>query len=114
MAQRREAKRIPPKTPTTRLYEGILHLHTEDEIKRFLTDLLSPSELDDVNKRFHIASLLKEGLSQREVADKVRRTWRKASTTTVTKTKQILDGPRSTGGVDLVLERLQRRPKIQP
>ena len=113
MAQQRQARRPQKQTPQTRLYEGILHLHTQDEIKRFLTDILSPSELEDVNKRFHIAGLLKQGLSQREVADKVRRTWRKASTTTVTKTKPILDGPRSAGGVDLVLQRLQTRPKIE-
>lgn len=80
------------------LYEIIGSLKNIDELKLFLKDILTSSELRMVKRRWHIATLLAKGLDIRDVAFKT-----KTSTTTVSKIKKIMEEGR--GGLNLALER---------
>jgi TrpR-related protein YerC/YecD len=61
-------------------------LKNDKEVKNFLRDLLTPSEIDEFSQRYHIARLLwKTDDSYQEIAKKA-----KASTTTVTRVSQWL------------------------
>lgn len=68
------------------LYEIFNELKSVEEIKAFLKDILSSSELRMIKKRWHIASLLRTGLDIRTVAQETQ-----SSTQTVGKIKRILE-----------------------
>lgn len=80
------------------LYESFSALKTIDELKNFIKDILTKSELRMLKRRWHIANLLMDGLDIRSVAQKSR-----SGTQTVIKIKQILEDGR--GGLVLALER---------
>lgn len=80
------------------LYEIINNLKNVEEIKPFLKDILTSSELRMLKRRWHIASLLFEGNDVRAVAMKS-----KTSTQTVSKIKKILE--EGHGGLKLALEK---------
>lgn len=86
------------------LYEVINNLKNVEEIKPFLKDILTKSELRMIKRRWHVATLLAEGLGIREVADKS-----KTSTATVSKIKQVLE--EGYGGLKLAIERSRLREK---
>ncbi len=86
------------------LYEIIGSLKNTDEIKLFIKDILMPSELRMLKRRWHIANLLYDGMKLRDVA----RT-SKTSTQTVSKIKSILEGER--GGLALAIERVRTQMK---
>lgn len=67
-------------------YEILNSLKTVDEVKNFLKDILTLSELRMIKRRWHIAGLLFEGLDIRTVAYKS-----KTSTQTVSKIKRVLE-----------------------
>lgn len=75
-----------------------------DELKRFLKDILTSSELRMIKRRWHIANLIMEGLDIRTVALRS-----KSSTQTVSKIKRILD--EGYGGLKLALERMEVKIK---
>ncbi len=53
------------------LIEHFLSLRTEKELKTFMSAILTPKELDEIPKRLEIVRLLKRGMSQRQIADKL-------------------------------------------
>ncbi|HUD09375.1 MAG TPA: YerC/YecD family TrpR-related protein [Patescibacteria group bacterium] len=86
------------------LYEIIGTLKNTEEIKLFMKDILMPSELRMLKRRWHIANLLYDGMKLRDIA----RT-SKTSTQTVSKIKAILEGER--GGLALAIERARVQMK---
>jgi len=74
--------------------------------KKFLCDLLTPSEMRMIKRRWHIATLLHQGRSVRQVAseagvgtDTVMRVWQKIK--------------RGTGGLKKALSFLPKKEKLQ-
>ena len=53
------------------LVETILSLKKESIALAFLQNILTPAELDEIAIRLQIVKLLKKGISQREVAEKL-------------------------------------------
>jgi len=87
------------------LYEILNTLKDVDEVKLFVKDILTKSELRMLKRRWHIANLLAQGLDMRSIAQKS-----KSSTQTVTNVKRILE--EGNGGLRLALERaLQKEEK---
>lgn len=50
----------------------LLEMKTETEMKNFLESVLTPKELDSIPKRLEIVRLLKQGLNQRKIAQKLK------------------------------------------
>jgi TrpR-related protein YerC/YecD len=86
------------------LYEIINNLKNVEEIKPFLKDILTSSELRMLKRRWHIANLLIEGNDIRTVAMKS-----KTSTQTVSKIKKILE--EGHGGLANAIERSFEKQK---
>jgi TrpR-related protein YerC/YecD len=81
------------------LYRAFTQLRTPDEARRFLEDILTIGELDDLVQRLAVARLLYEGQTYEEV---MRRTG--VSNTTISRVRRALF--HGAGGYALVLERL--------
>jgi len=83
------------------LARALLTLQSPQEIRAFLDDLCTPSELRAFAERFRVARLLDEGhLSYRDISERTG-----ASTTTVTRVARFLrEMPHQ--GYRLVLDRL--------
>jgi TrpR-related protein YerC/YecD len=99
------AKQIPvfrdvePIVGLDELADAFLKLRTRDEVRRFLRDLCTRSELEALVHRWQIARLLDEGkFSYLEIADRAG-----GSTATVTRVAEWLR--RGTGGYLTALER---------
>ena len=84
--------------------EAFLAMRTPDELKRFLRDLCTLSELEALAHRWQTARLVDEGVAYHEIAHRV-----PTSTATVTRVAQWLR--HGAGGYRLALERT--RPKGQ-
>ncbi|MBP7774700.1 helix-turn-helix domain-containing protein [Candidatus Woesebacteria bacterium] len=54
------------------LSDEFLKLKTTHEIASFLDALLTPKEIREIPKRLQIIKLLKRGMSQRDVAEKLK------------------------------------------
>lgn len=54
------------------LAEIFLRLKSKKEVIDFLKGLLTPKELEEIPKRLQIVKLLKRGVSQREIARKLK------------------------------------------
>lgn len=67
------------------LAKSFLKLKTEQEVANFLRDLLTIKELEEFGNRLEMARLLKQGMSYKVIAKKL-----KVSTTTVTRTAHWL------------------------
>ena len=67
------------------LSSAFLKLKTEQEVANFLRDLLTIKETEEFSNRLEMAKLLKEGMSYKAIAKKL-----KVSTTTVTRTAHWL------------------------
>jgi len=93
------------------LYEVFEKFENLEDFKRFLRDLLTPTELRMVKKRWHIACLLDEGHNVRQVARQSQ-----VSTGTVMKVKSTLR--RGRGGLARALEltrpERRREPEYRP
>lgn len=83
------------------LAQALLTLQSEAEVRAFLDDLCTPSEIRAFAERFKVARLLDEGqLSYRDIATRTG-----ASTTTITRVARFLrEMPHQ--GYRLVLDRL--------
>ena len=79
------------------LTKAFLKLKTEQEVANFLRDLLTIKELEEFANRLEMAKLLKQGMSYKSIAKKL-----KVSTTTVTRTAHWLF--RGCGGYKKVIE----------
>ena len=84
--------------------EAFLAMRTPDELKRFIRDLCTLSELEALAHRWQTARLVDEGVAYHEIAHRV-----PTSTATVTRVAQWLR--HGAGGYRLALERT--RPKGQ-
>ncbi len=51
------------------LYTAFLTLNSEEEVRQFLLDLCTPSELEAIVDRWWTASLLNEGRSYRDISE---------------------------------------------
>ncbi len=88
----------------TSLHQALLSLKTEDEMRRFLTDLCTPNEIKTFVERWAIARLLEAGaLNYRDIASQTG-----ASTTTVTRVARFLKQEQH-GGYKTVLARIARK-----
>ena len=91
-----------PKEPEIHnLAKGFLCAKNEDELLRFLRDLCTISEIEEMASRFSAAKMLDEKKSIREIAAKTG-----LSTTTVSRVGQWKKSL-GEGGYDLILSRLQ-------
>lgn len=88
------------------LARALLTLQSPQEIRAFLDDLCTPSELRAFAERFRVARLLDEGqLSYRDISERTG-----ASTTTVTRVARFLrEMPHQ--GYRLVLDRMNESTK---
>jgi TrpR-related protein YerC/YecD len=83
------------------LAKGFLCLKEEKEMLKFLRDLCTISELEEMALRFRVAKMLDEKKSIREIAEET-----ELSTTTVSRVSQWKKSL-GAGGYDLVLSRLK-------
>jgi len=79
------------------LAKAFLKLKTEQEVANFLRDILTIKEYEEFANRLEMARLLKQGMSYKAIAKKL-----KVSTTTVTRTAHWLF--RGCGGYEKVLK----------
>jgi TrpR-related protein YerC/YecD len=79
------------------LAESFLKLKSQQEVTNFLRDLLTIKEMEEFANRLEMAKLLKEGMSYKAIAKKL-----KVSTTTVTRTAHWLF--HGCGGYEKVLK----------
>ena len=85
------------------LYEAILLLETPDEVRRFLKDLCTPSELKSFEERWSVAKNLDTGeLSYRQINEKLG-----VSTTTIGRVSRFLVDE-DYNGYRLVLDRIKQ------
>lgn len=83
------------------LYEIFNGLKNIDEVKIFLKDILTRSELRMLKRRWHVANLLMQGLDVRSVARKS-----KTSTQTVSRIKKVFE--EGHGGLLLAIKRVSK------
>ncbi len=79
------------------LAKAFLKLKTEQEVANFLRDLLTIKEIEEFSNRLEMAKLLKQGMSYKAIAKKL-----KVSTATVTRTAHWLF--HGCGGYEKVIE----------
>lgn len=84
----------------TELSDAILALETQEEVRDFLRDLCTISELEAMAHRWAVVQLVDEGLPYLEIAQKTH-----ASTTTVTRVAHWLR--HGEGGYRLALDRMK-------
>lgn len=83
-----------------RLYEAMLHLKTVEECEKFLDDLCTVRELQDISQRLEVAAMLRAGMNYQTISGKTG-----ASTATICRVGKCLNyGP---GGYAMVLERME-------
>ncbi len=56
---------------TTQLATTFLQPKTQSEMSDFLEGILTPKEILDLNQRIEVVKLLKSGMPQRQIAEKV-------------------------------------------
>ncbi|HBL84622.1 MAG: TrpR YerC/YecD [Clostridiales bacterium GWF2_38_85] len=86
----------------TRLCEAFALLRTDDECYRFLTDLCTESELQEMSKRLDAAQKLREGIIYNEIAALTG-----LSTATITRVNRSLRY--GNDGYHMVLDRLSAK-----
>ena len=69
MKQHNEQQRKALKAAAESLYAAFLTLRTPAEVRQFLLDLCTPSELEAIVDRWWAAGLLNEGRSYREISE---------------------------------------------
>src|ERR671937_99400 len=100
-AQSEREHRVEPVFGLDDLADAVLTLESRDEVRRFLRDLCTLTELEAMAHRWQIAQLLDRGrLSYVEIADEVG-----GSTATVTRVAHWLR--HGAGGYRLALDRLR-------
>jgi TrpR-related protein YerC/YecD len=69
MKQHNDDQKTALKAQAQSLYKAFLTLDSEEEVRQFLLDLCTPSELEAIVDRWWTASLLSEGRSYREISE---------------------------------------------
>ncbi len=80
------------------LYAALLTMKNTDEMRRFLRDVLTIQEIEEMTERWKVARLLDEGLSYRTIAEQTG-----MSTTTVGRIARWMHN--GEGGYQLALDR---------
>lgn len=69
MKRHSEPQKQALKASAESLFKAFLTLDTADEVRQFLLDLCTPSELEAIVDRWWTASLLREGRSYRDISE---------------------------------------------
>jgi len=69
MKQHNEQQLEALKVAAESLYKAFLTLEKPAEVRQFLLDLCTPSELEAIVDRWWVASLLREGRSYRDISE---------------------------------------------
>lgn len=69
MKQHNEQQQKALRVAADSLYKAFLTMNTPGEVRQFLLDLCTPSELEAIVDRWWTASLLKEGRSYRNISE---------------------------------------------
>lgn len=69
MKQHSEKQKKALKAAAQSLYGAFLTLEKPEEVRQFLLDLCTPSEVEAIVDRWWTASLLKEGRSYRDISE---------------------------------------------
>ena len=88
----------------TALAETLPQLRDADEALRFLRDLCTINELQELGQRWHVARLLDEGVSYHEISERTG-----ASSATISRVGQWLRYGRD--GYRLMIDRRSRAPR---
>jgi TrpR-related protein YerC/YecD len=102
--QHNDDQRAALKDQAQALYKAFLTLDSEEEVRQFLLDLCTPSELEAIVDRWWTASLLNEGRSYREISDITG-----VSVTTIGRVARFLN--MGEGGYRLALRRERTRQR---
>lgn len=86
------------------MYKAILTLKTVDECKMFFDDLCTVTELQAMEQRYQVASLLEQGLIYNEILEKTG-----ASSATISRVNRSLQF--GEGGYAVVFDRLREQPE---
>ncbi len=73
------------------LVDLILLVENEEDCKKFLIDLLSPTEFESITQRIQIAKMLQDGKKYSEITETT-----KASTTTISRVNKVLGSENNT------------------
>ncbi len=93
-------------TPSTeRLFRAVQCLETEEECRRFLEDICTIREIQDMAQRLDTAILLEEGLNYHEIAQKVG-----ISTATISRVSRALRY--GSGGYREMLDKMKQSGEI--
>lgn len=83
------------------LFDAVLCLNTREECYNFFEDLCTINELLSLSQRFEVASMLKDGNTYLEIADKTG-----ASTATISRVNRSLNY--GNDGYEMILVRLKK------
>ncbi len=83
-------EKFDPRAEIKRISDFITLFKSENEITNFLFEILTDAELITLSKRWRIINLLKQGLTQREIANEL-----KVSLCKVTRGSKILKNKKS-------------------
>ena len=97
---------VEPLSGLDDLVTALLAMRSADELKRFLRDLCTLSELEALSHRWQTARLVDEGVPYHEIAERV-----PTSTATVTRVAQWVR--HGAGGYRLALGRTSARGRIR-
>lgn len=100
MKQHSEQQQKVLKAAADSLYAAFLTLEKPDEVRQFLVDLCTPSELEAMADRWWTVSLLTEGRSYRDISDLTG-----VSVTTIGRVARFMN--MGEGGYSLALRRLK-------
>ena len=101
MKQHSEQQQKVLKAAANSLYTAFLTLQKPDEVRQFLVDLCTPSELEAMVDRWWTVSLLTEGRSYRDISDLTG-----VSVTTIGRVARFMN--MGEGGYSLALRRQKR------
>ncbi len=88
----------------SRFYDAVLCLDTPEECRMFFADICTPNELLSISQRYHVAALLHEGKTYKEIS-----TITQASTTTISRVNRLLQNSQS--GIDITFRRMDQRKR---
>ena len=83
------------------IYDAFKRLKNKDEIRLFIRDLCTTTEIDAMQERWEIAQLVKKGIPYRKISEMTG-----ASTATITRVARWMK--EGSGGYNLILDRFGR------
>ena len=86
-------------------YQSFLQLKTEDEVKRYLRDLLTPQEINEFTERLTVANMLNSRVTYAQITKQT-----SVSSTTIARINKWLKNGRD--GYKLVLGRLHHHQSL--